>query len=482
MADAANEDEGTPIPPRARRATALAGPSLGAAAWWLAPESLPPEARATLGLAAWMAAWWLTGVVPLAVTSLLPVLLLPLLGVRSFGQASAPYADPLVFLFAGGVTIARGLEAYGLSERLSGSLLRLAGRDARATLAALMLATALLSGFVSNTATAAMMLPIAIAMADAVERRGERAGPARARRNFGTAAVLGIAYAASIGGALTLIGSPPNAIAADFLDSAGRPVTFAGWLKFGVPMVCLLLPVAWYLLAFRLFPLAGLAIETDRGDRPAAALPRGAGPVATVFLATVAAWISRPLWAPPAVTDTTIALCGAIAMLTVPLPGVPYRPLLSWRDLRTMPWGVLILFGGGLSLAGAIDATGLARWIGESLSFAARLPEPALVLVVALAGTFASELASNTALSATVVPVLGAFAATAGLDPSLLVVPMVLGASLAFMMPVGTPPNAMAYATGRVSVAEMVKAGFWLNLVAAAGILVVVELATWLSG
>jgi sodium-dependent dicarboxylate transporter 2/3/5 len=482
MNDAAHEDDGTLVPPRGRLATALAGPSLGVAAWWLAPSSLGAEAQATLGLTAWMATWWLTGVVPLAVTSLLPVLLLPLLGVRSFGQASAPYADPLVFLFAGGVAIARGLETYGLSERLSASLLRIAGRDARATLAALMLATALLSGFVSNTATAAMMLPIAIAIADAAERRGDRAGPARLRRNFGTAAVLGIAYAASIGGTLTLIGSPPNAIAADFLDSSDRPVSFAGWLKFGVPTVVLLLPIAWYLLAFRLFPVAGLHIEAEGANIPSPALPRGARLVAAIFLATVVAWISRPLWAPPAVTDTTIALAGAIAMLTVPVPGGPYRPLLSWRDLRTMPWGVLILFGGGLSLAGAIEATGLARWIGDALSFAARLPEPALVLVVALAGTFASELASNTALTATVVPVLGAFAATAGVDPSILVVPMALGASLAFMMPVGTPPNAMAYATGRVSVAEMAKAGFWLNLVAAAVILVSVKLAAWLFG
>ena len=482
MPDTEHEGEGTFVPPRWRSAAAIAGPALGVAAWWLAPGSLEPPAQATLGLAAWMAFWWLSGAVPLAVTSLLPVLLLPLLGVRTFAEASAPYADPLIFLFAGGVVLARGLETYGLSERLSLGLLRIAGRDARATLAALMTATALLSGFVSNTATAAMMLPIGLAIADAVERRGDRAGSPVARRRFAAAVVLGIAYSASIGGVLTLIGSPPNAIAADFLDRAGHPVSFAGWLKFGVPAVVLLLPFTWYLLAFRLFPFAGLRIEIEPASAHETALPRGSGAVAVIFLTTVIAWITRPLWAPPAVTDTTIALAGAIALLTVPAPRGPYRPLVPWHELRSMPWGVLILFGGGLSLAGAIEATGLALWIGDSLSFASGLPEPLLVLVTALTGTFASELASNTALTATVVPVLGAFAQATGSDPSTLVIPMALGASFAFMMPVGTPPNAMAYATGRVSGAEMAKAGILLNLAATVVILATIELESFLFG
>jgi sodium-dependent dicarboxylate transporter 2/3/5 len=475
MSDGGHEDGGTIVPPRFRLATLAAGPALGATAAWIAPEALSNDARLTLGLAMLMASWWITGVVNLAVTALLPVLLLPLLGVRTFGAASAPYADPLIFLFACGVVLARGLEAYGLSERFSTGLLRLAGRDGRAAVGAIMLATALVSGFVSNTATAAMMLPIGIALADAVERRGDRAGPPQARRNFATATVLGIAYAASIGGTLTLIGSPPNMIAADYLAAEGQAVSFAGWLRYGVPAVALLLPFAWWLLAFRLHPVSGVRIEPDSPARTAS--PPGARIVAAIFLATVAAWVTRPLWAPPAVTDTTIALAGAIALLVLPAGARPYRPFLAWSELRSMPWGVLILFGGGLSLAGAIDATGLARWIGDSLAPTAGLPGPLLVLTIALVGTFASELASNTALVATVVPVLGAVAHRSGAEPASLVLPMALGASLAFMMPVGTPPNAMAYATGRVSAAEMAKAGFWLNLAAAAVILLTLRLA-----
>jgi len=474
-----HEDEGTIVPPGGRLAALAAGPILAVLAWAFAPAGLAPEARATLGLATLMACWWLTGAVHLAVTALLPVLLLPLLGIRTFAAASAPYSDSLIFLFAGGVTLARGLETYGLSERFAAALLRLAGHGAKAIVGALMLATALLSGFVSNTATAAMMLPIGIALVTAAERAGDAAGPARDRRNFGTATVLGIAYAASVGGVLTIIGSPPNLIAADYLSSLGQPVSFAGWMRFGLPTMVLLLPATWYLLVRWLVPVGSLRVETPpRRTGPA---PVGARSVGAIFLLTVAAWMTRPLWPAwgplPGVTDGAIALAGALALLVVPVSWHPYRPLLAWRDLRTMPWGVLILFGGGLSLAGAIQSTGLAVWIGQSLGFATALPELGLILSVTLAGTFASELASNTALAATVVPILGAVAEANGRDPAILVVPMALGASLAFMMPVGTPPNAMAYATGRITVRQMASAGVVLNLVAAAVITAVVAIA-----
>lgn len=470
----------------ARAAVRLIGLFLGPAAcvallFLPVPEGLSPLGWRTAAVAVWMAVWWATEAVPLAVTALLPLALLPLFGIAEIGAAAAPFANPLIFLFLGGFLIALAMQRWNLHRRIALMVLARAGARPRRLVGAAMLATAFLSMWISNTATAMMMLPIAVSLVALVEV--DRDDPRR-RGHFAVALMLGIAYAASIGGLGTLIGSPPNALLASFMGQTyGVTVTFTDWMMLGVPVAAAMLPLAWFVLTRLAYPFDDAA--HGGGAAAVADALRTLGPmspperrVAGVALLVALGWVAGPWlgrWLPGgAPSDTVIAIVGAVALFVVPADWKRRVFLLDWAWASRAPWHVLLLFGGGLSLAGAIDRSGLAAWIGGGLDPVAAWPLFALIVAVAALVIFLTELTSNTATTAAFLPVVGAVAVGAGLDPLLLAAPAALAASCAFMLPVATPPNAIVYSTGHVSVAQMIRAGIVLNAI---GIAVIAGLA-----
>jgi sodium-dependent dicarboxylate transporter 2/3/5 len=434
-----------------------------------APDGMPAAAWATAAIAAWMAIWWATEAIPVPATALLPILLLPLLGVGSVTQAAAPFAHPLIFLFLGGFILATAIQRWNLHRRIALALVLRLGTAPARLVAGFMLATAILSMWVSNTATAMLMLPIALSVIAELDLR-------ESRDNFARALLLGIAYAASIGGIGTLIGTPPNALLAAFAaERHGIAIGFAQWMAIGLPVAALMGPLCWLLLTRFAFPLPrpapGHATGADTIARHLAEL----GPVtpaerrvALVFAATIALWLARPaletLPGLSALSDTAIALAAALALFALPAGTPTPTRLLDWPNLAALPWGTLILFGGGLSLAEAASATGLATWIGTALAAAADWPPLLLVAIVAATVVFLTEMTSNTATAATFLPLMGALALAAGMAPLDLMAPVAIAASAAFMLPVATPPNAIVFASGQVAIADMIRAGLWMNL------------------
>ncbi len=438
------------------------------------PEGMPPVAWRVAAVAALMATWWVTEAIPIPATGLLPLVLFPLLGVAGMGQASAPYADPLIFLFLGGFIVALALERWNLHRRIALRTVALVGTRPPALVGGFMMATAFLSMWVSNTATAVMMLPIGLSVIGLLRDRAGGDASAEAGAGFAPALLLGIAYAASVGGLGTLIGTPPNALLAGFMARTyGVEIGFAQWMLIGLPLVAVLLFCTWVLLTRLVFTLPRGEVAGIGGLLQAelAALGPMTGPerrVAVVFAGMAALWVVRPLLGDlvPGLTDTGIAIAAALALFVLPAgPGQGGKALLDWDASRQLPWGVLLLFGGGLSLAAAIARSGLAEWIGAALSGLGGWPVLLVVLVVVAAIIFLTELTSNTATAATFLPLVASVAPAVGADPFMLTIPAALAASCAFMMPVATPPNAIIYGSGQVTIAQMVKAGFWLNLV-----------------
>ncbi|MDX1624216.1 MAG: DASS family sodium-coupled anion symporter [Gemmatimonadota bacterium] len=448
--------------PRARIGL-VAGPLLFAGMLALGtPAGLEPDAWRSAAVGALMATWWITEPIPLPATALLPIALFPLLGVGDPAEAAAPYAHPLIFLFLGGFLLALAMERWELHRRIALAILGRTGTRPRGIVAGFMATAGLLSMGISNTATTLMLLPIGISVLRLTE--GRKTG------SFGAALMLGLAFGASVGGVATLIGTPPNALTAAFLEEAyGVRIGFARWLLIGLPLVAVALPATWLLLtrvAFRLppgrIPGVGRLIEAERDELgPMSPAERR---VSIVFAITAAAWVTRPLLerAIPGLSDAGIAILAGIALFLV--PAREGDRLLNWRWARRLPWGVLILFGGGLSLASAVDRTGLAAWLAESTGGLAGSPYIAVVLAVVVATILFSELASNTASAATFLPVVGAVAVTMGVDPLLLVIPAGLAASGGYMLPVATPPNAIVYGSGAVTVPQLVRAGGLLDL------------------
>lgn len=437
--------------------------------FWLGPKpaALPTEAWHAGAVSLWMAVWWITEALPIPATALLPIVLFPVLGVRSIGEATAPYAHPIIFLFMGGFLLAQAMQRWRLHRRLALHIIRRIGtRPARLVLGFL-LAGAFLSLWVSNTATALMMLPIALSVLELLEERG---AVQPTLRTFEAALVLSIAYGCNIGGMGTLIGTPPNALLAGFLsETYGYELSFATWLPLGLPIVTIGLLLTYLLLIFVLFP-EGRRLQVEARGLIQAELA-ALGPVqpaerrvAWVFAVTALLWIVRPLlsqWV-PGLSDAGIAIGAALVLFL--LPAGQGRRLLDWESARHLPWGILLLFGGGLSMADAITDTGLARWIGQQVGGLAGWPPLLIVLLATGTIVFLTEITSNTAVAAAFLPVLASAAVGLGQNPLLLAVPATLGASCAFMLPVATPPNAVVYSTGRITMTEMARAGFWLNL------------------
>ncbi len=452
-----------------------------------APAAMGEPAWRVAGVAGWMALWWLTAVIPLEATALIPLVALPLLSVGPLGDVAVHYADPVIFLFLGGFLIAAALERWNLHRRFAAATVRVVGRDRRRMILAFLLATAFLSMWISNTATAVMMLPIAVATAG-LEPGGSVAdlGP---ERGFGIALLLAVAYGASIGGVTTLIGSPPNAIfAGTARELAGADVTFASWLPVGLALAVPMLVVCWVTLVtlFRV-PRGPAALSPAAMEAPATPLGSGERFVIAVFVLAAVAWVLRTpkelgtLRVPgltdllPGLTDAGIAIGAAVLLFAVPLPRGRHRFALDWETARHVPWGVL-LFGGGLALAGAFETSGLTTWIGAQLVALRGLPAPLVIGATATLFVFLTELTSNTATAALGMPLMAGVAEGVGMPPFPLMLAAALSASMAFMLPVATPPNAIVFGARLLRIGDMARAGIVLNLVAIVAITMVVSL------
>lgn len=434
-----------------------------------APEGMERGGMFVAAVLALMAIWWATEALPIAVTSLLPLGLLPLTGVAGLREIAAPYADPVVLLLLGGFIMAIAIEKWCLHRRIALNVLLLSGARLKLLAGGFMLATAVLSMWISNTATSLMMAPIALSVAVAAG-----GGP-----RLASALLLGIAYSASIGGLATPVGTPTNLIAMGWLrENAGIDISFREWMSFSLPVVLIMLPMAWLILTWGMksdTAAAKAAEATIRDQRNA--LGRMTTPetrVATVFGIIALAWITReqliqiPLFA--GLTDMGVAILGAILMFLVPhgsrLP--EHQPggwaLLNWEDAKTVPWDVVLLFGGGLSLAAAVQASGLAGWIGNSLAEFAAVPPIVLILIVVTIIIFLTEMMSNVAAMTTFLPILGALATATGVDVRSLIIPCAMAASCAFMLPIATGPNAVVFGMRQFSIGRMMTTGFWLNI------------------
>jgi len=439
-----------------------------------APAGMSIPAWHTAGVALLLAVWWATEVMPIPITSLLPILLFPALGVMTMEKSTLPYAEPTIFLLLGGFIIATGLARWNLHRRLALNILVRVGDSPAALIAGFMGATAFISMWISNTASTIMMIPIAISLVSEMVK-----DEIKKYQGFLICLVLGIAYSASIGGLGTIIGTPPNLFVVSFMKQTyGIEVSFVDWMIFGVPVVIVMTSLAWWALTKWACPFDLQGIHLSKAlilDElvKMGKLTQPEKRITFVFLLVIMAWIVRVplqqnfgilLW----LTDAMIAIGGAVLMFIIPSGHEQEKgtALLDWDSASKIPWGVLLLFGGGLSLATAIKETNLGTWLGASLS---GLPD--LDLIILLIGlvtlvTFLTELTSNTATMATLLPILGVLASTTGIEPMLLFVPTALAVSCAFMLPVATAPNAVVYATGFVTISQMANAGFKLNLIA----------------
>lgn len=506
-----------PAPPgvisrRTLQWTALfAGPLLALLAYTWLPRSyagadgavvpFTHAGRVTCALGLWMAVWWMTEAVSIYVTSLLPLCVLPVLGASSIRAAASPYAHELIFLFMGGFVVALSMSKWGLHKRFAYGALRAMGTKPHGVVLGFMAATGFMSMWVSNTATAIMMLPIALSVIDVVLARTtgltvEETGTFTGERghNFAVCLLLGVAYAASIGGIGTLIGTPPNLFLASYIkDHLGREVSFVRWMAVGVPLVVVFLPLTWLLLTRVLYPIRIREIEGGadmirRRYAELGSLNRGERITLVIFILAAAAWVLRPLLAKITIgaispfaglTDPGIAMIAAVALFVIPVDFRRRQFTMDWDTAVKLPWGVLLLFGGGLSLAASVESTGVGEFIGSRFTGLAGVPDIAIVLVVTTVIIFLTELTSNTATTATLVPVLAAVAPALGVSPYLLIVPAAVAASCAFMLPVATPPNALVFGSGYLRIGQMVRAGVWLNIL---GVILVTILAYTLIG
>ena len=435
----------------------------------------------TAGLAVWMAVWWLTEAISIYVTALLPLALLPLTGTRNIGETAAPYAHPLIFLFLGGFILALALERWRLHRRFALFVLRLVGVSPRRLVGGFMLASALLSMWITNTATAIVMLPMALSI---IAMLPESA----LRRRFAICLLLGIAYSASIGGIGTIVGTTPNLFTASFIRSElGREISFVQWMAIGVPLVAVLLPATWLLMTRVLLPLPARLPggEVDLDTRPE---PWGRGAILTlvVFTATAIAWITLPLLnrlpGLGGLTDTGVAIIAAVALFVLPVDVRGRQFLIDWDTAARAPWGALLLMGGGLALAAAISDSGLAELLAEMLGGLRGVPPLLMTFAIVSLIVFLTELTSNIATTTTVVPIVAALAEALGIEPLRLVIPATMAASCAFMLPVATPPNAVIFGAGMVTIPDMARVGFWLNLLAIGAVTLVGHIALDLLG
>jgi solute carrier family 13 (sodium-dependent dicarboxylate transporter), member 2/3/5 len=439
-----------------------------------APTGLNQEAWKVIALAAWMVAWWITEAMPLPVTALLPMIVLPMLGIFSQEEASTPYASPIVFLFMGGFLIALAMEKRNLHSRIALNLIRVIGTNPNGIILGFMIATAFLSMWISNTATAVMMLPIAVSVVRLLSERISEENQ-KGVKNFSLVLLLSIAYAANIGGTATIIGTPPNVVMVGYINQFyNYDLAFGKYLLVGIPAAIIMLAITYLLLTKILYPNK-IKGQKDTGELVTNKLlalgkiSRAEWLVAIIFVLTALAWIFRSpinnIIGNSFLNDTLIAMAGGILMFIVPVNFKKGEFIMDWSATKELPWGILLLFGGGLTLAKAMEVTGIIQSVGEAVSGNSQWELWLLLLALTSIMLFMTELMSNVALCVIFLPVVLGIADGLNIPPLMLAIPVTLASSYAFMMPVSTPPNAIVYSSGYISMKQMVKAGFILNLI-----------------
>ena len=459
-----------------RRWGRIAGPLAAVLLYAWIPDTVPDPAggelvlgragRITGAVVAWMAIWWMTECISIFVTALLPALVLPLAGIQDLPETTALYAHPLIFLAMGGFVLALALERWELHRRFAVFVLRTVGTGPRRLVGGFMIVSASLSMWISNTAAAVIMLPIALSII-AVHESGTSH-----QRRFRLCLLLGTAYACSIGGMGTLIGTGTNVFLASYAATElGRPISFAAWMALAIPLVLVLLPIAWWVLTRVVYRLPVSAEMGNGVALPASgAWSRGEVRTFAVFCLAVAGWVGQPLFAGMPLlrhlSDPGVALLAVFALFLTPDGTRSGGRLMDWPTAAKLPWGVLLLLGGGLVLADAIDRHGVGAAIAVSSARLEGIPPLLLVLAATTLMSLLTELTSNLASTATLVPVLAAMATGLGIDPLVLIVPTVLAASSAFMLPVATPPNTIVFGSGMLAIPDMIRSGIWINTLA----------------
>ena len=470
----------------------VAGPVLAALVAWLVPDMTPEAAGApayagalTAATLVLMGVWWMTEALPLAVTALLPLVILPVSGVEPMAEVAAPYANKVIFLFFGGFVLAIALQRWDVHLRIALGVVRLVGTAPRRLVLGMMTATALLSMWVSNTATAVMMLPIGVSVLAMLGRERGRVDP-----RLSSALMLGIAYAATIGSFGTIIASPPNALLVGYLsETYGLEIGFGQWMAVGLPLSVVFLLLAWFVLTrvvFRFDPAPLCEDESVVRAELRRLGPMGAPQhrVVAVFALAAVSWIALPfVWPGTPVNDEVVAVVVAVLLFLLPSGADCGGRLLDWSDTRELPWGILLLFGGGLALASQITASGLSVWIGERAHGLDGMPTLVVVAAVCALTVLLTEFMSNTATAATLLPIMSGVGVALGHGPLLLAAPVALAAGCTFMMPAATPPNAIAYSSGYVRVPDMLRAGFPLSVSSIVLVTVTVTtLVRWILG
>lgn len=455
-------------------------------------DAMSPEAWRVAAIGLWMAIWWATEAIPVFVTAFLPIIAFDPLGIASIRDAAAPYANPIIYLFLGGFIMALTLEKWNLHKRIALAILDRIGTDGRRLVGGFMLVCAMLSMWMTNTSTTMMLLPIVLSVS-AVIRDNASDLTQQQRDHFQVAMLLGLAYSASIGGLATLIGTPPNALLIGFMaENYGVQISFARWMMVGLPITIIMLPLAWLVLTRLVFKVdipASAAVDAHLHEMRVQQGPMTTAEkrVAIVFLTVIFCWmLRRPItewFGLTGISDSGIVMAAAVLLFMLPSGDRTQPQLMTWHDASRLPWGVLILFGGGLSLAAAVSSSGLALWLGEGLAPLNAFGIATLVVAAVALVIFLTELTSNLATTATLLPVVGAIALQAGVPPIVLTVPITIAASCAFMLPVATPPNAIVFATGAIRIPQMVRAGFILNVLGIIMVtLVSLYAAPWLLG
>lgn len=423
-------------------------------------EGLPWEAKAVSASTVWIACWWLTEAVPIPATSLLPIILFPLLGALEVGKVTAEYGNQIIFLLIGGFFIAIAMEKWRLHVRIAFFIIKTIGTSPRKTIAGFMAATAFISAWISNTATAMMMVPIALAVIYHASKTGED-------KNFNTAIMLSVAYAASIGGIATLVGTTPNLIFAGIYRTFyGNEITFVRWASFGFPLAVFILTVCWAYLVYIAYPPKARAMGEGIEDEIAklGKITTEEKRVLAVFLLVASLWITRAIWGKylPLILDSSIAIFGAFLLFLI--PSKKGEALLNWKDSAKLPWDIVILLGSGLAIAKGFAETGLDKWIAAKLLFLEGMPAIFIIASVVALTLFLTEITSNTATATIILPITASLASALNIEPLGLMIAAAMSSSLAFMLPVATPPNAIVFGTGYVTMPQMARAGLWMNI------------------
>ncbi|QQK78405.1 DASS family sodium-coupled anion symporter [Salicibibacter cibarius] len=442
------------------------------------PEGLTPEARGVLAGTVWIATWWITEALPIPVTALLPIILFPIVTSIEVGEVTPNYGDDIVFLFLGGFVIALAIERWNLHKRIALTIISLIGTSTKRIVLGFMVATGFLSMWISNTATAMMMVPIGTAIIFQVSqslRDGDIKDAESQENQFAKGLMIAIAMSASIGGLGTIIGTPPNTILAGSLNEIfDFDLSFASWMMFGVPLAAILLTLAWIYLVNFAFPMklkhipGGKELIQEQRTGLGKMSPEEKM-VLTVFTITALAWISRTFILEdiiPGIDDTMIAITAAVALFIIPSKTYKGDKLMTWHAAKDVPWGILILFGGGLAIAGGFQDSGLDVWIGEQLTMLQGVEFIFILLGVTVLVIFLTEITSNTATATMMMPIMASLAVAMAVHPFALMVPAAVAASCAFMLPVATPPNAVVFGSGYLKIGDMIKAGFWMNIIA----------------